>query len=130
MKQDDLIQFKKQLEEERRFLEKDLLKFADKDKKVKGDYDTRFPQIGDRSASPDEDAQEVTIYSNLLAIEHTLETRLQEINEALEKIDKHSEDFGLCEICKKPIELLRLKTNPASKTCINCAAKAPAKPAS
>ena len=101
-----------------------------KDKKVKGDYDTRFPQIGDRSASPDEDAQEVTIYSNLLAIEHTLETRLQEINEALEKINKHSEDFGLCEICKKPIELLRLKTNPASKTCINCATKTSVKPAS
>lgn len=113
-----ITELKKKLEKEKALLEKDLLKFADKDKKIPDDYDARFPHFGERSSAPDEDAQEVETYENLLAVEHALEIRLKEVNEALEKIK--NDNYGQCEICQKDIQLERLKANPAAKTCINC----------
>jgi len=116
-----LTELKKKLEHEKVLLREDLLRFADKDKKVADDYDTRFPNFGERSSAPDEDAKEVETYENLLAIEYALETRLKEIKEALEKIKNNT--YGHCETCKKEIELGRLKANPAAKTCLSCTNK-------
>lgn len=113
-----ISELKKKLEQEKDLLKKDLLQFADKDKKIPDDYDTRFPNLGGRSSAPDEDAKEVEIYENLLAVEHALELRLKEVNESLEKIKKNN--YGHCEICKKDIELSRLRANPAAKTCLSC----------
>mgnify|MGYP006131123399 CR=1 FL=1 len=45
----------------------------------------------------------------------TLETRFNNINRALQKIEKGS--FGTCELCTKPIEEDRLAVNPAARTC-------------
>jgi len=116
-----LAEFKKRLEQERILLKEDLLKFADQDKKLPDDYDTKFPDLGERSSSPDENAKEVETYENLLALEFALELRLKEVNEALKKIK--NDNYGYCETCNKPIELGRLKANPAAKTCFSCAGK-------
>ena len=116
-----LSELKKKLEKEQALLKKDLLKFADKDKKIPNDYDTRFPDFGGRSASPDEDANEIETYQNLLAVEYALELRLKDVSEALKKIKENN--YGNCEICKKEIELNRLKANPAAKTCLTCSNK-------
>ena len=113
-----LSELKKKLEQERTLLKKDLLKFADKDKKIPDDYDTRFPNLEGRSAAPDEDAKEVEMYENLLAVEYAFELRLKEVNEALERIKENN--YGHCDICKKDIHLDRLKANAAAKTCIIC----------
>jgi len=113
-----LAELKKKLEQEQTLLKKDLLKFADKDKKLPDDYDTRFPDLGGRSSSPDEDAKETEMYENLLAIEYALELRLKEVNEALGKIKENG--YGHCEICKKDMQLDRLKANAAAKTCMAC----------
>ena len=116
-----LSQLKKKLEKEQILLKKDLLGFADKDKKIPGDYDTRFPDFGGRSSSPDENANETETYENLLAVEYVLELRLRDVCEALKKIKE--DNYGNCEICKKEIELNRLKANPAAKTCLTCSNK-------
>lgn len=116
-----IAELKKKLEQEKILLKKDLLQFADKDKKNPDDYDTRFPDLWDRSSSPDEGAKEVETYENLLAIEHALELRLREVNESLEKIKE--DNYGLCEVCGKKIELNRLRANPAAKTCLSCSNK-------
>lgn len=118
-------ELKQKLEEEKSLLEKDLLKFAEKDKNIPYDYDTRFPEYdaASRPSAPDENALEIDSYNNLLAIEHALELRLKEVGEALEKITKNDGSFGLCEQCQKPIELERLKANPAAKLCLTCANK-------
>lgn len=123
MEKELLKELKTKLEKEKALLEKELLKFADKDKKVKGDYDTRFPDLGAQSSAPDESAQKVNIYENLLALEYALELRLKDVTEALEKIQKNDNSFGKCEVCGKEIEIARLKINPAAKTCISCSAK-------
>jgi len=44
-----------------------------------------------------------------------LEPRFNNILRALKGLDKES--FGRCEICKKDIEMTRLKVNPAARTC-------------
>lgn len=123
MDKEFIKELKKKLEKERALLDKELLKFADKDKKVKGDYDTRFPDVGAHTSSPDESAQEVNIYENLLALEYALELRLKDVNDALEKIKKNDNSFGKCEKCGKEIELARLKINPAARICISCSSK-------
>jgi len=116
-----ISELKKKLEEEQALLKKDLLKFADKDKKIPDDYDTRFPNFGDRSSSPDENANETEAYEKLLAIEYALELRLKDVNSSLKKIKENN--YGNCEICKKEIELKRLNANPAAKTCLICNSK-------
>ena len=113
-----LIQeLKKKLLEEKDLLKKDLLKFADKDKKIPDDYDTRFPYL-ERSSAPDEDAEEVEQYETLLALEHSLELRLKDVNDALEKIENGQ--YGECENCHQKIEIARLKANPAARLCMKC----------
>lgn len=113
-----LIQeLKKKLLEEKDLLKKDLLKFADKDKKIPDDYDTRFPYL-ERSSAPDEDAEEVEQYETLLALEHSLELRLKDVNDALEKIENGQ--YGECENCHQKIEIARLKANPAARFCMKC----------
>jgi DnaK suppressor protein len=116
-----LSQLKKKLEKEQILLKKDLLGFADKDKKIPDDYDTRFPDFGGRASSPDEDANETETYENLLAVEYVLELRLRDVGEALKRIKE--DNYGNCEICKKEIELNRFKANPAAKTCLTCSNK-------
>ena len=44
----------------------------------------------------------------------TLQTRLTDVNIALEKIESGS--FGVCEVCGDPIEEDRLNANPAART--------------
>ena len=44
-----------------------------------------------------------------------LEPRLNSILRALKGINRES--FGLCEVCKKEIEMARIEANPAARTC-------------
>ena len=47
------------------------------------------------------------------------EKMLQEINDALTRIDKGS--FGTCENCRQPISRERLRALPYARFCIDCA---------
>lgn len=55
------------------------------------------------------------------AITGTLRETLQEINEALEKLEAGT--YGLCESCGGQIPEARLEAMPAAKFCIDCASK-------
>lgn len=115
-----LNELKQKLEKEKENIEKELEKFADKDKKLKGDWDTRFPQWnGDSGSSAlERAADQVEEYSNLLSLEYNLETRFKDINLALEKIERGN--YGKCEKCGKEISKERLKVYPVAKTCGKC----------
>jgi len=115
-----LNELKEKLEKEKTVLEKELEKFAEKDKTVPGDWDTRFPHWdGDSGGSSlERAADEVEEYGNLLPVEHGLETRLRDINLALEKIEKGK--YGKCEKCGKDIPEERLKVYPEARTCDKC----------
>ncbi len=114
-------ELKESLEKKRGEIEKELEKFAQRDEKNKGDWDTRFPRFdgGETgSAALEKAADEVEEYSTLLSIEYNLEIRLRDINSALEKIKKGK--YGICEKCGKEVPVERLKIYPEAKLCLKC----------
>ena len=120
MEKKTLSQFKKILEQRKEKLEGELASFAKKDEKVKGDYDTRFPDFG-TTQSTDEEALEVAAYDSALPVEYALELRLADINKALEKIKNNT--YGQCENCAKKIDIRRLEAMPEARACLDCEKK-------
>ena len=115
-----LKELKEKLEKEKSQIEEELKKFAKKDEKLKGDWDTRYPKWDGEagSSSLETMADELEEYESLLPVEHVLELKLRDINLALEKIKK--EKYGICEKCGKEIEIERLKAIPEAKFCLKC----------
>jgi len=114
-------ELKNKLERQKEDIEKQLEKFATEDKKLKGDWDTRFPRFngGERGHSAlEQAADEVEEYTTLLPIEHNLELRLKSINSALEKIKTGK--YGICEKCGEKIAIERLEAYPEAKVCTKC----------
>jgi len=115
-----LKKIKEKLEEQKTLLETELQKFATKDKKLKGDWDTRFPKVDTVAGGQalEDAADQVEEYVNLLPVEHNMELRLQKINSALEKIKKGT--YGKCEKCNKKIPEERLNIYPEATECTKC----------
>ena len=113
----NIKEIKKKLEEERDSLKKSLGDFAKKNPKNPDEWDTKFPNF-EAEGVLDEEADEVEEYTSLLPVEKTLEVKLQNINNALDKIKKNK--YGICEKCEKEIELNRLKLIPETKFCNKC----------
>lgn len=123
---------KEKLEKEKTILEEQLKKFAKKDEKLSGDWDTLFPKFDGSevgSAALEKAANEVEEYSTLLPIEHSLELRLKNIDLALGKIKKNKPrtrgisvrgKYGICEKCGKEIPIERLKASPEARFCLKC----------
>ena len=115
-----LKELKQKLEKQKVLLETELQKFATKDKKLKGDWDTKFPKadgaVGGQAL--ENAADQVEEYVNLLPVEHDMELRLQKINSALERIEKGT--YGKCEKCNKKISEERLKVYPEAVECAKC----------
>ena len=115
-----LKDLEKKLEEQEVSIETELKKFAKEDKKLKGDWDTKYPKFnsGVGSQALEDAADQVEEYVTLLPIEHNLELRLRDINLALEKIKKGK--YGKCEKCGKNIKEERLKVYPEARVCSKC----------
>lgn len=117
MDQKIIDQAKQSLENKKREIEKELESFANKDAKLKGDYDTKFPDFN-AEQNIEDSALEVTAYDNTLSVEHALELNLQNVNRALDAIKNGS--YGLCQKCHKEIDPKRLEALPEAKTCAKC----------
>jgi RNA polymerase-binding transcription factor DksA len=115
-----LNEMEKRLAKEKAALKKDLLSFSSENKKVPNDFKSRYPYIP-LSIDPTDQAGEVEIYMGRLALEHALETRLQEVEKAQERIKNNT--YGLCEKCGREIERDRLEANPAATLCLACCLK-------
>lgn len=115
-----LSELKEKLEKQKISIEAELGKFARKDEKLKGDWDTRYPKFngGAGSQALEDAADQVEEYVTLLPIEHSMELQLQNISLALEKIKKSK--YGKCEKCDKRIPEERLKIYPEARMCTKC----------
>lgn len=115
-----LAELKKDLIEKREKITAQLSSLGTKSKDIKGDFDTKFVQVGDR---PEENASEVEMYESDLGVEHQLEKDLADINEALLKMEEGN--YGMCLNCgePQPIDIKRLKAFPEAKTCTKCTQK-------
>jgi RNA polymerase-binding transcription factor DksA len=109
-------ELKNQLEEEKKQLESELGSFAKKDPDLKGDWDTKYPRVPEGNI--EEAADEVEEYSTKLHVEFSLETKLKEVNAALDRIAKGT--YGVCENCGNAIAPERLKASPEARLCSNC----------
>ncbi len=112
---------KKRLEQTKKDIEKELKRFAKKDPHIKGNWKTRFPFFGIRTADQSEQTDQVEEYEATLPMEHTLEIRLKKINRALEILGQaHGKNYGICKKCGKRIKIDRLKANPEAGSCMKC----------
>lgn len=121
MDQATLKELKEALIKERERLVEELKSIAAPDPRMAGDWDAKFPQfetVGTGShSSRDEAAEEVEEYEMRLAAEHSLESRLLEVNKALERMEQ--ETYGICTKCGKQISLERIRANPAAEFDLN-----------
>jgi DnaK suppressor protein len=119
----NLEKLKEKLKKDKASIEKELERFAKKDSKPKGEWDTRFPlfdgEVG--GSALEKAADETEEYSTLLPIEESLENRLRSLNLALKKMKTGR--YGICEKCQKKISLKRLKIYPDAKNCQKCTSK-------
>ena len=118
MEEKQFEQLKKSLAEEKKRIEKELNEIGEKNPKVAGDFDVRFPQFG---KSKDENAQEVAEFEKRKSLEASLERQLAEINETLKKMKQDA--YGTCQSCSQEIEGPRLKAMPTAALCAVCAKK-------
>lgn len=116
MNKELMEKLKQTLEKEKISVEEDLKSFASKDKNIKDDWNTRYPNR--ENGSMEEEADEAQEYDNMLSVEHSLELKLKDINAALEKIK--SEKYGNCENCGKEIEEQRMIACPEARLCVKC----------
>lgn len=117
MEQGNIEKFRELLLAEKRFLESELSAFAKRDPKMKGDWDTRFPERNEGAASSshsaaDEQADLREEFESRLAQEQSLETRLGAVEEALGRIAEQT--YGRCLACGDNIPEERLAANPAA----------------
>jgi len=103
------------LERKEKKLKKQLARFARQRKSIKGDFKTLFPIFG---RGKDEDAQEVESYESKLSIEHQLETDLQKVTRALQRMQGGK--YGICINCGAKIDPERLKIYPEAEHCMKC----------
>lgn len=110
----DTSYFKELLERERDLLEKTLGNIGRKNPDRKGDWEAVEPEDGDEAEEGDV-AQGLAEYDDNRNELDQLEARLGEVKVALEKIER--DEYGICEVCEKPIEEDRLEADPTAKTC-------------
>src|SRR3989344_583225 len=99
-------EYKKILEEEKTKLETELAQIADMN-----------PMMSDQS----EMANVFEEMERQAGLEYQLEERHKKVSAALKRIEDGA--YGICSVCKKPIEEKRLKANPIAKNCIKHAVK-------
>lgn len=118
MTKQKLEHFKKLLKIKKIEVEAELKAIATKDSRVEENWKSGFPKF---DIKPDlEDASdEVEEYINRLPVEYTLELKLKQINEALERVK--TKTYGICKNCKKEsITLKRLEAIPEADMCMKC----------
>lgn len=115
MDQKILTQIKEKLLKRKKGLEASLKQFASKNIHNEHDYTANFPDFGNEQ---DENAEEVATFSDNLSLERTLEKSLQDVDDALKRIEKGA--YGKCRYCGHDIGEKRLLARPVSGACIEC----------
>lgn len=99
--------------------ELDELKVVLEERRESGDLDESQQESTGELSSHDQHPGDVatTTFERTrdLAIEEHLETRIEEVEAALARIDEGS--YGRCEVCGKDIEPERLEARPATRYC-------------
>ncbi|AKM82597.1 TPA: hypothetical protein DD449_01340 [Candidatus Berkelbacteria bacterium] len=101
------------LRKQKHALEKELVRLEEQYCLTK-----EHPEYG---SSDDENAQEVEVIQENLGLQRNLKNIIKDTKAAIKKIEK--EKYGICDICRGPIEPGRLKAFPVASMCVTCANK-------
>jgi len=107
--------YKKILEEDLSEVKRSLSELGIQNPEVSSDWIETGDNTDTPSADPNEVADRTEDYDERRATLATLETRFNDIQAALSKIDNGT--YGVCEISGEEIEEDRLDANPAARTC-------------
>jgi len=110
----DTAGYKKRLEEERAKLESELESVGRRNPHNPNDWEAE-PQETGQAADPTDAADLIEGFEENTAILKELETRYNEVVDALRKIEDGT--YGKCEVSGEDIETARLNADPAAKTC-------------
>ncbi|MDD5083880.1 MAG: TraR/DksA C4-type zinc finger protein [Candidatus Moranbacteria bacterium] len=113
IEQSVLQELKTQLEANKLTLEQELGRIANPTG-TPGEYETRFEDFGREEGDSETETEQ---YVDNIAVENTLEQKLQDIIEALERMEAGT--YGKCEVCGADIALDRLQAYPSAKICMN-----------
>jgi DnaK suppressor protein len=116
MNKKDIEHFKAKLTAEKKALETDLGEVAQKNPGVAQGWEATSGNIDVDPADENEVADKFEEYEGNKGVMDKLEGQLAEVNAALDRVANGT--YGICEICKKPIEIERLEANPSSRVSI------------
>lgn len=108
-------EIKQKLIKRKEQIEKVLSSFASQGEVGGIDFDADFPKVGDEE---EENALEVSMYSDRLSLERELEKVLRDIVGALKQMEDGT--YGICKYCHKEIPEARLLARPTSTSCVSC----------
>lgn len=108
-------EIKAQLLAKKEQVSQDLAALSRRDSHEADDRTAKFPEYGDK---PDENAQEISDYSTTIVTEKVLEKSLEDIEQALARIEKGT--YGICKYCGQAIAEKRLLARPTAGACVAC----------
>lgn len=115
MENANLAKFKELLAKELAVVENELRSVGRVNPSNPRDWEPVPDKMDTMAADSNEVADTIESYEENSAILKQLEIRLNEIKEALQKIDAGS--YGKCAVCGESVDEKRLEANPAAKTC-------------
>ncbi|MEK7566683.1 MAG: hypothetical protein AAB527_00920 [Patescibacteria group bacterium] len=112
----DLNHFRKKLEEERLRVEGELQTIAKISPDNPKDWQPVPLDLNTQTSEASEMADMFEEMGNRAARQAELESRLNEINKAIDNIEKGT--YGFCAVDQAPIPEARLEANPAADVCV------------
>lgn len=116
MNKNDIQKFKAKLIAEKAQLEEEMGGIGSKNPNNPGTWDASAAAMEVDSADENEVADKLEEYEENAGILTQLENQLNEVNSALDRVEKGT--YGLCEKCGEPIETDRLEANPSARLSI------------
>lgn len=112
----DYEHFREKLEAEKKLVEQELEKVGRRNPDNLSDWEATPTNDRDTSQADENTvADSIEGYEENVAIVNTLETRYQDVKNALEKLNKGT--YGICEVDREEIDVERLEANPSARTC-------------
>lgn len=113
---EQLNKFRTILEDEKNKLERELEKVGKRNPEVKGDWVVEVPDLNVGLSDENDISDIYEELENRNALGDNLEENLTLVNKALERVK--GKTYGLCEVCRQPIDEKRLEAYPAATTCV------------
>ncbi len=108
--------FRNKLEVHKKEVEKELASVGKKNPDAPGDWEPTPAKMNVARSDENELADTFEEMESRAAVEDTLEEHLTFINLALKRVEDG--DYGICEVCKKPIDEARLEAYPMATACV------------